>query len=132
MDIRTKYVLAEITNSNLRVVIPKGEESYFEVKFSYDNGFTYVIGDNDLVTLWIQDQKGTHTVSVDGERIYYNKARFHIDQSTIASIYSELGISDKSSTIILNADISIKTDELLVIPNSNSIDTINIIIGGLE
>lgn len=129
MDMSTQYVIAEIPNSNLRVVIDKGTESDVEVKFSYAGEETYVLDNSDVVTLWISNQKGTYTHSIVGERIYYNRAIFRISRDVIEDLYKKT-LVDVKSTIILNADITINTSTGLVIPNSELKNTINIIIRG--
>lgn len=129
MDTSTQYVIAEIPNSNLRVVIDSGTESDVEVKFSYAGEETCVLEDSDVVRLWISNQKGTYTRSIVGERVYYNRAIFRISRDVIEDLYKKTSV-DVNSTIILNADITIDTGVGLIIPNSELKNTINIIIRG--
>lgn len=129
MNRSTLYVQASIPNSNLKAVVPYGTDYTLEIDLQYDNGYTFVLGDNDHIDLWVQDRNGKYTSKISGSRSYYNKANFTIGFDMVSHMYSVTD-TPTSNVLILIADVVITTEDGVIIPNSKSKDTINIIVTG--
>lgn len=118
-----RYILAELDETHLIYFLDFYSDSTMEVQLSFDDGGTFVIQDDDEVVLNIY--MFDKIVKLTGKRVNYNRVEFYFGPA----FYSEFPENKtKPGKYKLLADVIIKTDGLVAIANSQSKDTIELVI----